>query len=736
MRFPNNPGEHWTIENIKMAPHYAPQISVVIPSFRPNPVLLREALSSVINQTLDTELFEIIVVDDASDDDEALGIVNELNSQYSEEGPSIRFIKHSENQWLAAARTTGANASEAPFIVFLDDDDLLSEGYLEKCLLLLQASPEHDWVYTSHRKFGQRNELRQAAGFSALKFFFRNSMSYSSMFRREAWLKVGQRQQTVTGNIRQFEDWDMYIRMMSMGMIGTPLRDTLFHYRKSTAGLAARSIREYILSVYQIQRQHFFRLLRLPIASVRHRRLKRLGHARASLLHPVRYVNMFLRFLARKFMGVSDAPVSLDAKSVLLAVFSPGKFAERLLNDTALMSLAAARSGFDGAIGMDFTRSRRFPVSGKKNGVLAAHIWWQMGGAENIYWYWLKACRLAGAEKIINLVSFNDAESGVLKVEFSKVSDIQYDLSAFGETPEQRLRVAWNLIDMERPRLIFISSNSYLYQLTPHIKREFPETKIIDILHNEYDGLIDWYTTSADYADFIDKRIVTSNYWKDVLIDKYKVAAEKIVVSRNPVNTTLYDPELFDRKVILKSYKLDPKKITVAFIGRLHPQKGMDVFLALAELMATNQRFQFVVTGDGELRPAMEKSAKRHENLVYLGYMASVERVLAMTDVLICPSLYEGAPLIGLEAAAMNTTVIAPNLVGFKEQIEEGKFGRLYDASMHLSEDIYTLQDLLETDTRKLLALGANGRDFVLQHHSFDVVKHQYAAELKEFFDA
>lgn len=718
-----------------MALHYTPQVSVVIPSFRSDPSLLREALHSVANQTLENALFEIIVVDDASDDDEALGAVNELKSVYSEKGLAIRFIKHRENQWLAAARTSGALASEAPFVVFLDDDDLLAEDYLEKCLLLLHASPEHDWVYTNHRKFGQRNELREAGSFSALKFFFRNSMSYSSMFRREKWLKVGQRQQRVTGKVRQFEDWDMYIRMMSMGMIGTPLRDTQFHYRKSTSGLAARSLREYVLSVYQIQRQHVFRLFVLPIATVRHQRQKRRGHALPSLLHPIRYLNILVRFLAKKFMGVSAAPISVDGKTALLALFRPNKFAEKLLKDTSLMSLAAARSGFDGAIGMDFTRSRSFPVSEQKNRVLAAHIWWQMGGAENIYWYWLKASRLAGAEKVINLVSVNDSESGVLKFEFSKISDIQYDLSAFGETPEQRLRVAWNLIDKERPSLIFISSSSYLYQLAPFIKREFPQIKIIDILHNEFDGLIDWFTTSADFCEFIDKRIVTSNYWKDVLVQKYHVDPKKIIVSRNPVDTALYDPALFDRKTLLKSYQLDPKKIIVAFTGRLHPQKGLDVFLALAELMATNQRFQFLVAGDGELRTAVEKTAKNYKNLTYLGYMRSVEKVLAMTDVLICPSLYEGAPLIGLEAAAMNTTVIAPNLVGFREQIEEGGFGSLYEASMDISEDVYTLQRLLETDTEALLALGLNGREFVTTHHSFDVVKHQYASEIKALLD-
>lgn len=715
--------------------HYSPQVCVVIPSFRPNPELLREALYSVSNQTLAKTLFEIIVVDDGSDDDEALGAVNELKDQYSDEEFSIRFLKHDENKWLAAARTTGANASEAPFIVFLDDDDLLVKDYLEKCLLLLHASPRHDWVYTSHQKFGQRNELRHASNFSPFGFFLKNNMSYSSMFRREAWLKIGQRQQHVTGNIWQFEDWDMYMRMMSRGMMGTPLRDTKFNYRKSTSGLAARPLREYILSVYKIQRQHFFKLFLLPITSLKNRRQKRQGHARQSLLNPARYLNSAIKILANRYMGLGEIPAAVDGKTALLALFRPAKFEEELIGNTSLMSLASARSGFEGTIEMEFTKSRNFPVPHPENGLLAAHIWWQMGGAENIYWYWLKASRLAGAREITNMVSYDDLESGVLKFKFAEVANTQYNLSAFGETPEQRLRTAWNLIDLKRPRLIFISSSSFMYQLSPYIKREFPEIYIVDILHNEYDGLVDWYTTSSDFDEFIDKRIVTSNYWKDLLIKKYKVSHEKIIVSRNPVDTELYNPHDFDKQKLLKSHKLDIKKTTVAFIGRLHPQKGLDVFLALAETMATDQHFQFVITGDGEFRSSVEEKAKSNSNIAYLGYMPTVEKALAMADILVCPSLYEGAPLIGLEAAAMNTTVIAPNIVGFKEQVEEGKFGVLYEATMNIYEDVHTLRCLLKDDIDALVALGSNGREFIKEHHALEVVEEHYAKELRVFFD-
>jgi len=711
---------------------YPPQISVVIPCYRPNPALLRETLQSVVDQSLAYNLYEIIIVDDGSDNDEALGAFHEFKNNSNYADLNFKFTKHDENQWLAAARTTGARLSNAEFIVFLDDDDLLDADYLEKSLLLLKSSPKNDWVYTSHSKFGQRNELRHAENFSPFRFSLRNSMSYSSMFRRESWLKVGQRKQSVTGKVNQFEDWDMYVRMMSKGMIGTPLRDTKFHYRKSVGGLAARSTRVYVLSVYKLYRSNVLRFFSLPIASLLNRRNKRKGFSRLPILHPARSINSVVRFIANRFADISELPHILDFRTVLLALFRPNAFSQRILDDVSMFSLAAMRSGFEGQVDMSFTRKRNFPSQAPNNTLLAGHIWWQMGGAEIIYWYWLQSARAAGSEKIINLVSYDDAESGVFKQDFAKLSNTQYNLFGFGDTPLQRLKAAWNLIDLERPKVVFISSNSFLYQLTPYIKREFPSIKIIDILHNEYDGLVDWYTISADYIEYIDKRIVTSPYWRDVLIEKYKVEPEKIILARNPVDTDLYDPGKFDRDAILKSYKIDPKKKVITFVGRLHPQKGVDVFLELAEALNTNPDFHFVIAGDGELLSSVEDKVKTLKSLSFLGYFRTVERVLAMTDILICPSLYEGAPLIGLEAAAMNTAVIAPNLVGFKEQITEGNYGRLYEAELEVQKDVYVLKTILEEEVDQLMALAKNGRKFAHEKHALTVVGERYQQALSE----
>ena len=718
-----------------MKKKYTPLISVIIPTYRPNPTFLRKAILSVVNQTLDNSLYEIIIVDDSSDDDEALGAFNEIRAIEKCQSLDFKFIKHENNQWLAATRTTGAKASKAKYVIFLDDDDFFDKDYLEKSLLLLIASPKADWVYTNQRKFGQRNELKQAAEFSPFKLYFRNNMSYSSLFKRNSWLSIGQKTIPIVGNVKQFEDWDMYIRMVFRGMLGTPLRDTTFNYRKKSGGLASRSIREYMLSIYYMYRSNLQYFFLLPLAILKNNKRKRKGYYRKSRFNPLYYINRALQKVISSSLDKQEFTVALNYRSLASALFMPKSFSKQVITDHSVFSLASMRSGFEGMVNFDFTRQRNFPSKGQNRTILAGHIWWEIGGAENIFWYWLKSSKSANCSKLINLVSYDDLQSSVLKNNFKEVADIQYNLSAFGETPDERLRTVWNLIDLERPKIVFISSNSYLYQLAPYIKKEFPDIKIIDILHNEFDGIVDWFTISEDYDAYLDKRIVTSNYWKEVLINKYNVSPDKIIVARNPVDLDLYNPIRFKRNNLLKTYNLKKEKTIIAFIGRLHPQKGVDVFIELAKSMNTNTKFHFIIVGDGEERQKVELEVKMNRNLEYLGYYKTVESVLAMTDILICPSLYEGAPLIGLEAAAMNTAVIAPNLVGFKEQINEGNFGDLYNASMNLHDDVNMLKSLLETSSEEIIKKGLNGRFFVDKHHSFSKITKDYETEINKLLN-
>lgn len=99
-----------------------PYISVIIPTYN-RAHLIRRSMESVLNQTYGK--FELLVVDDCSDDDTE-SVVSSLDDF------RIRYIKCDKNGGAAAARNRGIKEAKYDWIAFLDSDDVWRQEKLEK----------------------------------------------------------------------------------------------------------------------------------------------------------------------------------------------------------------------------------------------------------------------------------------------------------------------------------------------------------------------------------------------------------------------------------------------------------------------------------------------------------------------------------------------------------------------------------------------------------------------------
>jgi glycosyltransferase involved in cell wall biosynthesis len=90
-----------------------PYFSIVIPTFNREREI-RRALNSCLDQSFRD--FEIIVVDDGSDDNTTTAVAD-----FSDQRVSL--IKHSQNRGLCATRQTGVNRARGEWVLFLDSDD-------------------------------------------------------------------------------------------------------------------------------------------------------------------------------------------------------------------------------------------------------------------------------------------------------------------------------------------------------------------------------------------------------------------------------------------------------------------------------------------------------------------------------------------------------------------------------------------------------------------------------------
>ncbi len=158
----------------------------------------------------------------------------------------------------------------------------------------------------------------------------------------------------------------------------------------------------------------------------------------------------------------------------------------------------------------------------------------------------------------------------------------------------------------------------------------------------------------------------------------------------------------------------DPGTGELLFVGRLRIRKGVEVLLAaIAELRLRGWRGRLVLAGDGEHRGALESRARElglgPESVVFLGRATAgqVRALLASARALVVPSIYEGMPLVILEAMAAGVPVVASAVSGIPEVVVDGETGWLVPC-----EDPPQLARALgevladETETRRRGAAG------------------------------
>lgn len=134
----------------------------------------------------------------------------------------------------------------------------------------------------------------------------------------------------------------------------------------------------------------------------------------------------------------------------------------------------------------------------------------------------------------------------------------------------------------------------------------------------------------------------------DKLFNSGKVAVFKTVIN---TEFNAYNSELRDKT--RKKFGWEGK-IVIGHIGRFIPQKNpvflMEIF---AEICKREDKAVMCLIGDGELRKPMFIRAKElgvMDRIIYLGRREDIQQFYNAMDIFVLPSLYEGLPVVGLEA--------------------------------------------------------------------------------------
>jgi glycosyltransferase involved in cell wall biosynthesis len=140
----------------------------------------------------------------------------------------------------------------------------------------------------------------------------------------------------------------------------------------------------------------------------------------------------------------------------------------------------------------------------------------------------------------------------------------------------------------------------------------------------------------------------------------------------------------------------------VGVVGRLSPEKGVDVFLqACAALVQRGLAFSAVVAGDGPQRrhlEALRDTLALRDRVHFLGTLSALEPLYSRLDLLVIPSRSEGLPNVLLEALCADVPIVATRVGAIPEVLDSPLAGAVVppgapDALADAIERSLTLED-------------------------------------------
>ncbi len=200
-----------------------PKVSIIIPCYN-HGKYLDQAIQSVFNQTYSN--YEIIVLDDGSDDNKTKKIIKHLKNKYKNK-TNIKFI-YTENKGLPSARNTAIEKANGKFILPLDADDKIAAKFLEKCVSILIKDDNIGIVATYVKAFGYKN-WKAKPKYKFSRFIVENQIPTTALFKKKDWEKVN----GYNANMKHgWEDYDFWLSILELNKKIKIIPEILFFYRQ------------------------------------------------------------------------------------------------------------------------------------------------------------------------------------------------------------------------------------------------------------------------------------------------------------------------------------------------------------------------------------------------------------------------------------------------------------------------------------------------------------------------
>lgn len=198
----------------------------------------------------------------------------------------------------------------------------------------------------------------------------------------------------------------------------------------------------------------------------------------------------------------------------------------------------------------------------------------------------------------------------------------------------------------------------------------------------------DVYSIERRGMEMADLVITVSNLTRNIVIEKYGINPDKVITVHNAVEPNSKSLSEYDKS------GLNAKIVT--FLGRITYQKGPEYFVEAAyKIIQQTSDVHFVMAGTGDLLKKMIRRVsqlKIGSRFHFTGFLKGqdVDRMFAMTDVFVMPSISEPFGIVPLEAMRLNVPVVISKQSGVSEVLKHALKVDFWDIN-GLADCIYGL---------------------------------------------
>jgi alpha-maltose-1-phosphate synthase len=243
---------------------------------------------------------------------------------------------------------------------------------------------------------------------------------------------------------------------------------------------------------------------------------------------------------------------------------------------------------------------------------------------------------------------------------------------------------------------------------------------------------------AVQYADAI---VAVSDGMRLDVLDAYPfVDPARVHVVRNGIDTSTWHPGPVEAgtESALTRIGVDPDRPIVAFVGRITRQKGVGHLIAAAHDLSPE--IQLVLCAGAPDTPEIAAETERavaelqraRGNVFWVQEMLpteSVREILAAARVFVCPSVYEPLGIVNLEAMACETAVVASDVGGIPEVVQDRVTGRLvhynsYEPRVY-ERALAEVINELAGDAALAAAYGRAGRNRAIAEFSWGQIARQ-----------